>query len=95
MSKHMKPMRSAPTRSERAKARSAAWNANWTRCARNWLRWHLLTAYDRLLRRVFALCVALATEALRRRKALPFPELPPLDPDDRRFLLAIGLEPVQ
>jgi len=76
--------------------RSRGWNASSTRCAPNWLKWHLLTAYDRLLRRVALATMAVAYGALNRRKRLG---LPPrhsrgLNTEERLALMRLGIEPV-
>lgn len=97
MSKHGKPIRSAPTLPGRAKAKSAAWNASSTRSAPNWLSWRLLTAYDRLLRLVCVAAGSLLEAALNRRRALrrlASNENSELSVEDRAQLLRLGFEPV-
>lgn len=98
-----KTIRSGKTRSERGKPRSPAWSAVSRRFELSWLRWRLLTAYDRLLRRVCLAAVALAAETLRRRKTLALYEAGQdlaagdwrrLSYADRKALLALGFEPV-
>lgn len=93
MSNTTKEKPSGATPSRRGNPKSRAWNASSTRCGRSWPSSILLRAYDRLLHRVARAAIALATAAQSRRKRLPV-DPPPLSPDERDRLLALGFEPV-
>jgi len=70
VSKPSRPTRSSDTPSRRDNPRLPGWNASSMQCARNWLTWPLLTAYDRLLRLVSRGALALASGALSRLSKL-------------------------